>query len=282
MTKRISIVVTYDTDSEKFVVDTDTTDVHFPEGLCWDHETEYWADEPDLVEDVVRRLIVQLIAPVPLSTSNVREPVSIAMKFTELALNIVDPDCKWDPEETLEFSDAAREFLSEHPISDWEMGAAFELADRFIHDWTMNETFDPIFAEFAVANCPSDKLATSEHLTVANTPLLQREPGFSLGEIIACQATSQVCLTTVVTEDLASGLALQMVFGEYEGTSALALFVGEIEEPILIDRKSLEIALEQGWGEVPNSDGLACSFKPNTLAEFEVLDVGVDAVLTIE
>jgi hypothetical protein len=77
-------------------------------------------------------------------------------------------------------------------------------------------------------------------------------------------------------------MALQMVFGEYEGTSALALFVGEIEEPILIDRKALEIALEQGWGEVPNSDGLACSFKPNTLAEFEVLGVGVDAVLTIE
>jgi hypothetical protein len=282
MTKRISIVVTYDTDSQKFVVDADTTDVHFPEGLCWDHETEYWADEPDLVEDVVRRLIVRLIAPVPPSPSNVREPVSIAMKFTELALNIVDPDCKWDPEETLEFSDAALVFLGEHPISDWEMGAAFELVDRFIHDWTMNETFDPIFAEFAAANCPSDKLATPEHLTVANTPLLQREPGFSLGEIIACQATSQVRLTAVVTEDLASGLALQMVFGEYEGTSALALFVGEIEEPILIDRRSLEIALEQGWGEVPNSDGLACSFKPNTLAEFDVLDVGVDAVLTIE
>jgi hypothetical protein len=44
----------------------------------------------------------------------------------------------------------------------------------------------------------------------------------------------------------------------------------------------LEIALEQEWGVVPNSDGLACSFKPNTLAEFEVLDIGVDAVLTIE
>jgi hypothetical protein len=282
MTKRISIVVTYDTDSEKFVVDTDTTDVHFPEGLCWDHETEYWADEPDLVEDVVRSLIVQLIAPVPPSPSNVREPISIAMKFTELALNIVDPDCEWDPEETLEFSDAAREFLSEHPIRDWDLGAAFELTDRFIHDWTMDETFEPIFAEFAASNSLSDKLATPEHLTVANTPMLQREPGSPLSDISACQATSQVRLTTVDPEDLASGLALQMVFGDYEGTSALALFVGEIEEPILIDRKSLEIALEQGWGVVPNSDGLACSFKPNAVAEFEVLDVGVDAVLTIE
>jgi hypothetical protein len=156
------------------------------------------------------------------------------------------------------------------------------LAHRFIHDWTSDETLDPIFAELAAANSPSDKLATPEHLSVANTSFLQREPGFSLGDISACQATSQVRLTTVVTEDLASGMALQMVFGEYEGTFALALFVGEIEEPILIDRKSLEIALEQEWGVVPNSDGLACSFKPNTLAEFEVLDIGVDAVLTIE
>jgi hypothetical protein len=280
--KRISLVVTYDTGSREFFVDADSTEVHFPEGLCWDHETEYWADEPDLVEDVVRRLIVQLIAPVPLSPSNAREPISIATKFTELALNIIDPDCKWDPEETLEFSDAAREFLSEYPISDWEMGVAFVLAHRFIHDWTRDETLDPIYAELAAVNSPSNKLATPEHLLVANTSFLQREPGSSLGDIGACQATSHVRLTTVDTKDLASGLALQMVFGDYEGTSALALFVGDIEEPILIDRKSLETVLEEGWEVVPNSDDLACSFKPNTAAELEVLDVGVDAVLTIE
>ena len=56
MTKRISLVVTYDTGSREFFVDSDTTEVHFPEGLCWDDEAEHWVDEPRLVEDVVQRL----------------------------------------------------------------------------------------------------------------------------------------------------------------------------------------------------------------------------------
>ena len=94
MAKRISLVVTYDTGSREFFVDTDSTEVHFPEGLCWDHETEYWADEPDLVEDVVRRLIVQLSSTAPPTAPGAREPVAISTKFIELALNILDPDLK--------------------------------------------------------------------------------------------------------------------------------------------------------------------------------------------
>ena len=43
--------------------------------------------------------------------------MAISTKFIELALNILDPDFKWDMEETLEVSDAAGEFLREYPIS---------------------------------------------------------------------------------------------------------------------------------------------------------------------
>jgi hypothetical protein len=34
--------------------------------------------------------------------------VSVETKFVELALNIIEPDGVWGPEETLEFADAAR------------------------------------------------------------------------------------------------------------------------------------------------------------------------------
>lgn len=138
MTKRISMVVTYDTGSREFFVDCDTTEVHFPEGLCWDDEAEYWADEPLLVEDVVQRLAVQLSSPRPF-TAAAREPAPISTKFIELALNILDPDCKCGAEETLEVCDAAGDFLREYPITEWELEGAFALAVQFVHDWASGE-----------------------------------------------------------------------------------------------------------------------------------------------
>ena len=144
MAKRISIVVTYDTGSKEFFVDTDSAEVRFPEGLCWDDETEGWADEPRLVEDVVQWLAVQLSSPPPLTAVGAREPVAISTKFIELALNILDPDCKWDMEETLEVSDAAGEFLRKHPITDWEIEGAFALAVQFVHDWAAGEFRDSV------------------------------------------------------------------------------------------------------------------------------------------
>ena len=142
MAKRISLVVTYDTDSEKFVVDTDTTEVHFPEGLCWDDEAEQWTDEPLLVEDVVQRLAVQLCSPAPLTAFGASDSVSISTKFIELALNILDPDLKWDADEILEVSDAAGSFLTEYPITDWEIEGAFGLVVQFVHDWATGEYQD--------------------------------------------------------------------------------------------------------------------------------------------
>ena len=144
MTKRISLVVTYDTGSREFFVDSDTTEVHFPEGLCWDDEAEHWVDEPRLVEDVVQRLAVQLSSPTPLTAPGRREPVAISTKFIELALNILDPDFKWDMEETLEVSDVAGEFLRKHPITDWEIEGAFALAVQFVHDWAAGEFRDSV------------------------------------------------------------------------------------------------------------------------------------------
>jgi len=137
--KRISLVVTYDTGSREFFVDSDTTEVHFPEGLCWDDETEYWADEPLLVEDVVQRLAVQLSSTAPPTAPGARESVAISTKFIELALNILDPDLKWDAEETLEVCDAAGEFLREYPITEWEIEGAFGLVVQFVHDWATGE-----------------------------------------------------------------------------------------------------------------------------------------------
>jgi hypothetical protein len=144
MTKRISMVVTYDTGSREFFVDSDTTEAHFPEGLCWDDEAEHWADEPRLVEDVVQRLAVQLSSPAPPTVTGTREPVSISTKFIELALNILDPECKWDMEESLEVSDAAREFLSKHSITDWEIEGAFWLVVQFVDDWVTGEYFNSV------------------------------------------------------------------------------------------------------------------------------------------
>src|ERR1017187_3576962 len=144
MTKRISLVVTYDTGSREFFVDSDTTEVHFPEGLCWDDEAEHWVDEPLLVEEVVQRLAVQLSSPVPLTAPGTREPVEISTKFIELALNILDPNFTWDAEEPLEVSDAAGRFLTEYPITDWVLEEAFGLVVQFVHDWGTGEYHDSV------------------------------------------------------------------------------------------------------------------------------------------
>jgi hypothetical protein len=118
--------------------------VHFPEGLCWDDETEHWADDPSLVEEVVQRLAVQLSSPVPLTAPGTRKPVEISTKFIELALNILDPNFTWDAEETLEVSDAAGRFLTEYPITDWVLEEAFGLVVQFVHDWGTGEYHDSV------------------------------------------------------------------------------------------------------------------------------------------
>ena len=62
----------------------------------------------------------------------------------------------------------------------------------------------------------------------------------------------------------------------------MALFVGEGEEPILIDRTALQIALEEGWDGAFNADGPALSFRANADGELDVIDLDVDVDFTFE
>jgi hypothetical protein len=107
-TKRIPLVVTYDTESETSIVDVDASMTRFPEGLCWDDELDRWVDDPGLVDEATRRLVARLRTDERSTSPGSRAPVSVETKFVELALNIIEPDGVWGPEETLEFADAAR------------------------------------------------------------------------------------------------------------------------------------------------------------------------------
>ncbi len=95
-------------------------------------------------------------------------------KFIELALNIIDPDGAWDPEETLEFGDAARVYLSEYPITNWEIEGAFALVAQFVHDWALDEAQG---ADRATNASPAlvASLPMPEHLSECNDRCDQRQ-----------------------------------------------------------------------------------------------------------
>jgi hypothetical protein len=76
---------------------------------------------------VARGIDLRLRTVDPSTPSSQRAPLPVGTKFIELALNIIDPDGAWDPEETLEFGDAARIYLREYPITNWEIEGAFAL-----------------------------------------------------------------------------------------------------------------------------------------------------------
>ena len=139
MTKRISLVVTYDPTSEKFSVDANATALLFPDGVYFDDDTQYWSDQPLAIEDVMDRLTVRLSASPESAALQGEESVPISTKFIELALNILDPDFTWDQEETLAVSDATAKYLTEYPIADWEIEGAFGLVVQFVHDWATGE-----------------------------------------------------------------------------------------------------------------------------------------------
>jgi hypothetical protein len=243
MTKRISIVVTYDTESEKFVVDGDTTEVHFPEGLCWDDETEHWADEPLLVEDVVQRLAVQLSSPAPPAAPSAKEPVAISTKFIELALNILDPDFTWDAEETLAAGDAAGRFLREYPITDWEIEGAFGLVVQFVHDWATGDSRDPVATTDSVV-----ELFITSALTMVDPD---------------CQWDAEDVLD--FSDSARQYLDEHPIVGiehDRQLVNTVESFVGE-------------------WQDV-NPLPMEFGYQPNTDAELEVLDDGIASGLVIE
>ena len=270
MTKRISLVVTYDTETEESVVDLDASSILFPEGPCWNDELNRWTEEPVLVDDVTRRLDAHIRTVDQPAPSSRVGTVPVETKFIELALNIIDPDGAWDPEETLEFGDAARVYLNEYPMTNWEIQGAFNLVAHFVHDWAVGETRNAAF------------LVKSGRETVMNIPTLQRQSGPLTIDASGFGDADFAELTSLETEDPLSRMMLRMIFGEYEGVPTLALFVGEDEEPILIDRSALQIAIEQGWEGRNDRDETALTFKANADHEFEVIDLDIDVAPTFE
>ena len=77
MTKRISLVVTYDTDSKTLIVDVDASTARFPKGLCWDDELDHWVDDPGLVDEATRRLVAQLRTDERSTSPGSRAPVPV-------------------------------------------------------------------------------------------------------------------------------------------------------------------------------------------------------------
>jgi hypothetical protein len=238
-------------------------------------------NEPELVNDVTKRLTDHVGATKPSTTPSVREPVPVTTKFIEFALNIIDPDCAWDVDETLEFSDAARGYLSEYPITQWELDGAFALVAQFVHDWVLGEAHD-VTAPTSLDVRRTEPLAIPERLPVIGSPTVARNRETSSLLNNASGYAPSVSPTSLETEDPASGMSLRMICGDYEGAPTMALFVGEDEAPILIDRVALQIALEEGWDGAPSADSLARSFRANADGELEVIDLEVDVDFSFE
>jgi len=274
VTKRISLVVTYDTETDKLIVDLDASTILFNEGPCWDVEEERWVQEPVLVDELTRRLNVQLASVGRPATPDLRIEVPVQTKFIELALNIIDPDGMWGQEETLDFSDAAKVYLSQYPITHWEIEGAFSLVAQFVHDWALGEAhvedgtsyrFDQFDRRTALRPVPA---------TIASK--LERPLGFSEAAIGEMEAEDWLLRTSLETVDPLSGTTLRMMFGDYARVPTLALFVGEDEDPILIDCSALEIAIVQWRETVNNFREPALSFRSNSDRELEVFEFDVD------
>jgi len=273
VTKRISLVVTYDTETDKSTVDLDASTILFNEGPCWDVEEERWVKEPALVDELTRHLNAQLASDVR-AFRDLGTEVPVQTKFIELALNIIDTDGTWDPEQTLEFSDAAKVHLTEYPISHWEIEGAFALVAQFVHDWALGEVH--------VEDGTSHRVDPFDHRTVfrpmptANESQLERPSGRFDSAIGEMETEDWLLRTSLETVDPLSGTTLRMMFGDYARVPTLALFVGDDEDPILIDCSALEIAMEQWRETVNHSRGPALSFRSNSDHELEVFEFDID------
>ena len=272
MNKRISLVVTYDTETDKSTVDLDASTILFNEGPCWDVEEERWVKEPALVDDLTIRLNAQLASAGRPATPDQGIEVPVQTKFIELALNIIDPDGTWGQEETLDFSDAAKVYLSEYPITQWEIEGAFSLVAQFVHDWALGEVHVEDGRSRGVDQ--SDRRIALQPVPTAIASKLERPPGESaIGEM---ETEDWLQRTSLETLDPLSGTTLRMMFGDYESIPTLALFVGEDEDPILIDCSALEIAMEQWRETVNNSREPVLSFRSNSDHELEVFVFDID------
>jgi hypothetical protein len=272
--KRISLVVTYDTETDKSTVDLDASTILFNEELCWDVEEERWVNEPALVDELTRRLNAQLAPAGRPVTPDPDIEVPASTKFIELALNIIDPDGTWDPEATLDFSDAAKVYLSEYPITHWEIEGAFSLVAQFVHDWALGEAHVEDGMSHRVGQF--ERRLALQPVTAASESKLERPPDFSDSAIGEMESEDWLLRTSLETVDPLSGTAIRIIFGDYERLPTMALFVGEDEDPILIDCSALEIAIEQWRETVNNSREPALSFRSNSDHELEVFAFDID------
>jgi hypothetical protein len=221
-----------------------------------------------LVESFRRQFEARLLEPS--ASASQRAVVPAETKFVEMALNIIDPDGAWDPEETLEFGDAARAHLDEFPITEWEIKGAFALVAQFVHDWVRDSTHG---ADRTAVENPARVASplTSQDLSRSTTTSAEdsKDPSFE-------------GLAALETEDPLSGAKLRMLLGEFEGVPTLALFVGEDEEPILIDRSALHIAIEQWWDSRSDGDRPLFTFEASADRELEVIGLDIDVEPTFE
>jgi hypothetical protein len=272
--KRISLVVTYDTETDQSTVDLDASTILFNEEPCWDVEEERWVKEPALVYELTRRLNAQLAPAGRPVTPDLGIEVSVHTKFIELALNIIDPDGTWGQEETLDFSDAAKAYLSEYPITHWEIEGAFALVAQFVHDWALGEAHVEGGTSYRVDQF--DRRTAFRPVPTVIASKLERPPGVFESVIGEMESEDWLLRTSLETVDPLSGTTLRMMFGDYARVPTLALFVGEDEDPILIDCSALEIAIEQWRETVNNFREPALSFRSNSDHELEVFEFDID------
>ena len=274
MNKRISLVVTYDTETDQSTVDLDASTILFNEGPCWDVEEERWVQEPVLVDELTKRLNAQLASGGRPGNPDLGVVVPVQTKFIELALNIIDPDGAWGQEETLEFSDGAKAYLDEYPITHWEIEGAFSLVAQFVHDWALGEAHVEDGMSHRVGQF--ERRLALQPVTAASESKLERPPDFSDSAIGEMESEDWLLRTSLETVDPLSGTAIRIIFGDYERLPTMALFVGEDEDPILIDCSALEIAIEQWRETVNNSREPALSFRSNSDHELEVFAFDID------
>ena len=270
MTKRLSLLVTYDTDTGTLVVDNEALSILFPGGSCWDVDAECWLDERELLNDVTERLVARLRDDGP----GLARQLSAPTKFIELALNIIDPDGAWDPEDTLEFGDAARVYLSEYPLSSWEIEGAFNLAAQFVHDWALGKVRVVDGMSYEIDSIKPR--ATFKPASASNQ--VAGELSLTSTDELANEFDSEEWQerTSLETHDPLSGTTLRMIWGEFEGVPTLALFVGQDEEPILIDRSALQIAIDHAWEATKDGEVPPLTFRSNANREFEGIDLDID------
>jgi hypothetical protein len=111
----------------------------------------------------------------------------------------------------------------------------------------VNEAWRALNAKFALPETPTSQRAREGLLRAHEID------GRSAGHEVEVATSPRLPLPVVINNvDPVSRETQRMVFGFNDELPVMALFVGDSEEPILIDRATLQMALENGWPELRN------------------------------